>query len=207
MAENKGNMKLVIKEWSYNFNKPCNLSLIVSYRSGHYGQLCSPLIIIFLLSIHYGHLYYIWRALVLNNITVKAPGEILATLTSPQGDMIVNKTFCLLYVWGFFSFVFQICLSKMKNWNECQLEKKWWTVLIILHLLLPLWICSLRWSLPQNYITWYLLPSDILLFSTNKRHYYGRKGVRGQSYQVLISTTPQLPPPNPWFWQWPSSSV
>lgn len=124
MAENKGNMKLVIKEWNYNFNKPCNLSLIVSYRSGHYGQLCSPLIIIFLLSIHYGHLYYIWRALVLNNITVKAPGEILATLTSPQGDMIVSKTFCLLYVWGFFSFVFQICLSKMKNWNECQLEKR-----------------------------------------------------------------------------------
>lgn len=40
--------------------------------------------------------------------------------------------------------------------------------------------------------TWDLLPSGILLVSTNKKYSQG-SGLGGQSYQVLIFTTPQLP--------------
>lgn len=117
LAENKGNMKLLIKKWNYNFNKPCNLTLIVSYRCGHYGQLYSILIIIFLLSIHCGYLYFIWRALMLSNITIKVSGKILATLTSPESDMIVNETFCFLCVWGFFPLYFiSVYLNEELEW-------------------------------------------------------------------------------------------
>lgn len=122
LAGNKGNMKLVTKEWSCNFNKPCNLSIIISYRSGHYDQLCFMLIF-FLLSIHPWYWYFLWRELMLNNTTIKISDKILATMTSPQGDNVGNKILCFLYVWGFFSLVLQICISRWRmgmnaNWKK-----------------------------------------------------------------------------------------
>lgn len=61
----------------------------------------------------------------LNNITIKVPGETVATLTAPQCDIIVNKTFCFLFVGDFvlFSFVFQHCLSQWRTGMDADWKK------------------------------------------------------------------------------------
>lgn len=104
----------------------------------------------------------------------------------------------------YFRFVY---LNEEQEWML--IGKKGWTVLVILHslhLLLPFWIHSSPWCLPQNSITWYLLPLASSWFPPIGGHYQ-EKRVRGQSYQVPISTTLQFHLSQPMLWQWPCSSV
>ena len=74
----------------------------------------------------------------LNNITIKVPGETVATLTAPQCDMIINKTFCFLFVGDFFLFPLCFSIVSLSEEQEWLLTgKQGWTVLVILHLPSP----------------------------------------------------------------------
>lgn len=131
------------------------------------------ILIIFLLSIHLytlceGH----WCSIILQLISSKT----LGTVTSFQGNYVVNKILYFLYVGGFF-----LCVSNFSKWRTGMNAnwKKNWIVPVILHLFLPFWIhslsCNIHRSLSQNYSTWCLLPYGVLLVSTKRRHYQEKK--------------------------------
>lgn len=87
-----------------------------------------------------------------------------------------------------------------EEWEWTLIGKKGLTMLDILHLFLPFWTHSSPWSLSQNYITWYPLPSGILV-STNRRHYQEKTSKRKVIRYLFLPHLSSLPP-NPWFWQW-----
>lgn len=143
------------------------------------------------------------RSPILSNVTIIDPGEILAALTSLQGDNVVNK-FCVSSVFRDFSFVFQICLSKWRTginakWKKGMACASYFVfIFTLLHPFFALTIYIDR-PLPQNYITWDLLPAGISLVSTNRRHYQEKKSkIHLSDTNFCFSSLP----PNPWFWQW-----